>query len=68
MFVNHGGMDMDRVAEIRCWIGGVGPANDNFTLNRVGDSRVYSAPGPTRVVVIGQPVVGEAWVVLDTTL
>ena len=28
-FTNHGGTNMDRAVEIRCWIGGVGPGNDN---------------------------------------
>ena len=67
-FTNHGGMNMDRVAEIRCWIGGVDPANDNFTLNRAGETETRSAPGTTRVVVVGQLVGGEPWIVLDKTL
>ncbi|MDD3856598.1 MAG: type IV pilin N-terminal domain-containing protein [Methanoculleus sp.] len=67
-FTNHGGMNMDRVAEIRCWIGGVDPANANFTLNRTGDSRTHSAPGQTRVVVVGRFADNESWILLDKTL
>jgi len=68
MFTNHGGMNMDRVVEIRCWIGGVDPGNDNFTLNRTGESQLHSVPNATRVVVIGQLIGGESWIVLDKTL
>jgi hypothetical protein len=35
-FTNHGGMDMDRVSEIKCWIGGTGPGNQNFPLDARG--------------------------------
>lgn len=67
-FMNHGGVGMDRVVEIRCWIGGVESTNDNFTLNKVGASETRIVPETTRVVVIGQFVDSEPWIVLDKTL
>ena len=67
-FTNHGGVGMDRVVEIRCWIGGVEPTNKNFLLNQVGASETWNVPETTRVVVIGQFVDSEPWIVLDKTL
>jgi len=67
-FTNHGGVGMDRVVEIRCWIGGVESTNQNFLLNQVGASKTLNVPETTRVVVIGQFVDSEPWIVLDKTL
>lgn len=68
-FVNHGGMDTDRVAEIRCWIGGVDPANDNFALGaKSGAIETYTAPGAVRVVVVGKSIDNDSWILLDKTL
>jgi len=67
-FTNHGGVGMDRVVEIRCWIGGVESTNQNFLLSQVGASKTLNVPETTRVVVIGQFVDSEPWIVLDKTL
>ena len=68
-FTNYGGMDMNRVTEIRCWIGGVDPANDNFTLDaRAGASETRPVLEPTRVVVVGTFVGNESWILLDKTV
>ncbi|PKL61022.1 MAG: hypothetical protein CVV31_13645 [Methanomicrobiales archaeon HGW-Methanomicrobiales-2] len=48
-FTNHGGMNMDRVSEIKCWIGGGGPGfpPDTKNLRRVeqGFSFFSNFPG-----------------------
>lgn len=68
-FVNHGGMNMDRASEIRCWIGGVGGANDNFTLDaRAGATETYTSKEAVRVVVVGRFVDNESWILLDKAL
>jgi len=68
-FTNHGGMNMDRVSEIRCWIGGVESGNENFTLEaRVGATNTSSVPGATRVVVVGRFADNASWILLDKTL
>ncbi|WP_292727095.1 type IV pilin N-terminal domain-containing protein [Methanoculleus sp.] len=69
-FMNHGGMNMDRVSEIKCWIGGVGPGNDNITLGtRAGATNVTcNVSDATRVVVVGTFVDNESLVLLDKTL
>ena len=68
-FMNHGGMNMDRVAEIKCWIGGVGQGNDNFTIDaRAGATETYTSKEAVRVVVVGRFVDSESWIVLDKTL
>jgi len=68
-FVNHGGMNMDRVSEIRCWIGGVGGANENFTIDaRAGATETYTSKEAVRVVVVGRFVDNESWILLDKTL
>ena len=69
-FTNHGGMNMDRVTEIKCWIGGVGPGNDNVILGtRAGATNVTcDVSGTTRVVVVGTFVDNESWILLDKTL
>jgi len=68
-FMNHGGMNMDKVTGIRCWIGGVDPANMNFPLGiQAGAINTSNAPGPTRVVVVGEFVDGESWILLDKTV
>ncbi len=68
-FTNHGGMNMDRAVEIRCWIGGVGAANDNFTLDvRAGATGTYTVPEATRIVVVGTFVDDESWILFDKTL
>lgn len=68
-FMNHGGMNMDKVAEIHCWIGGVGQGNDNFTIDaRAGATETYTSKEAVRVVVVGKFVDGESWIVLDKTL
>ncbi|WP_292492602.1 type IV pilin N-terminal domain-containing protein [Methanoculleus sp. 10] len=68
-FTNHGGMNMDKVAEVHCWIGGVDQGNDNFPLGiQAGATETCEAPGPIRVVVVGKFVDGESWIVLDKTL
>ncbi|HOI13155.1 MAG TPA: hypothetical protein PLG75_04820 [Methanoculleus sp.] len=44
-FTNHGGMNMDRVSEIRCWIGGTAPGDENSTLDtRAGAFEVRVVP------------------------
>ena len=68
-FVNHGGMNMDRASEIRCWIGGVGGANENFTIDvRAGATETYTSKEAVRVVVVGRFVDNESWILLDKTL
>jgi len=68
-FMNHGGMNMDRVAEIKYWIGGVGQGNDNFTIDaRAGATETYTSKEAVRVIVVGKFVDGESWIVLDKTL
>ena len=68
-FMVHGGMNMDRVAEIRCWIGGVGEGNPNFTLDaRAGATNTSSVPDATRVVVVGTSGDNKSWILLDKTL
>lgn len=68
-FVVHGGMNMDRVSEIRCWIGGVGGTNDNFTLEtRAGATNTSNIPDTTRVVVVGTFADNDSWILLDKTL
>jgi len=68
-FMNHGGMNMDRVAEIKCWIGGVGQGNDNFTIDaRAGATETHTSKEAVRVVVVGRFVDSESWIVLDKTL
>ena len=69
-FMVHGGMNMDRVVEIRCWIGGVGPGNDNVILGtRAGATNVTgNVSGTTRVVVVGTFINNESLVLLDKTL
>jgi len=65
-FTNHGGMNMDRVSEIRCWIGGVESGNENFTLEaRVGATRTYTVEEMTRIVVIGKFAGNESWILFD---
>jgi flagellin-like protein len=46
-FTNHGGMNVDKVAEIRCWIGGVGQGNKDIELETWagGDEDVYLEGG-----------------------
>ena len=68
-FTNHGGMNMDRVSEIKCWIGGVGPGNDNVILGtRAGATNVTcNVSGTTRVVVVGTFINNESWILLDKT-
>jgi len=68
-FVVHGGMNMDRVSEIRCWIGGVGGTNDNFTLEtRAGATGRRNVTAATRVVVVGTFADNDSWILLDKTL
>ncbi|WP_292367042.1 MULTISPECIES: type IV pilin N-terminal domain-containing protein [unclassified Methanoculleus] len=65
-FTNHGGMNMDRVTEIRCWIGGTGPGDENFTLDtRAGATGTRVVPGAARVVVVGRFEDKESWVLVD---
>ncbi|NMA10133.1 hypothetical protein L21_2045 [Methanoculleus chikugoensis] len=68
-FMVHGGMNMDRVAEIRCWIGGVGEGNENFKLDvRAGATNTSSISDATRVVIVGTSGDNESWILLDKTL
>lgn len=68
-FMVHGGMNLDRVTEIRCWIGGVGEGKENFTLDaRAGATNTSSVPGATRVVVVGRFADNASWILLDKTL
>ncbi|WP_214021220.1 type IV pilin [Methanoculleus sp.] len=68
-FTNHGGMNMDRVAEIRCWIGGTGPGDENFTLDtRAGATGTRIVPDPARIVVVGTFVGNESWILFDETV
>jgi hypothetical protein len=68
-FTNHGGMNMDRVAEIRCWIGGTGQGDENFTLDiRAGAFETRIVPDAARVVVVGSFVDNESWILFDKTL
>ena len=68
-FMNHGGMNMDKVAEIHCWIGGVDQGNDNFPIDaQAGATETYTSKEAVRVVVVGRFVDGESWIVLDKTL
>ncbi|MDV2482464.1 type IV pilin [Methanoculleus sp. Wushi-C6] len=68
-FMVHGGMNMDRVSEIRCWIGGVGGTNENFTLDcRAGAAESRNITDATRVVVVGTSVNNESWILFDKTL
>ena len=66
-FTNHGGMDMDRAVEIRCWIGGTGPGNENFTIDaRAGATVTRTVPDAARVVVVGTFVINDSWILLKT--
>ncbi|WP_243670105.1 type IV pilin N-terminal domain-containing protein [Methanoculleus chikugoensis] len=71
-FMVHGGMNMDRVTEIRCWIGGgVGGegGNVNFKLDvRAGATNTSSIPDATRVVIVGTSGDNKSWILLDKTL
>jgi hypothetical protein len=68
-FTNHGGMNMDRVAEIRCWIGGTSPGNDNFTIDaRAGAFETRIVPDAARVVIVGKFVDNESWILFDRTV
>lgn len=69
-FTNHGGMNMDRVSEIKCWIGGVGPGNANVILGTQAGATNVTQPVPdaTRVVVVGTFVDNESLILLDKTL
>ncbi|BBL68221.1 type IV pilin [Methanoculleus chikugoensis] len=68
-FMVHGGMNMDRVTEIRCWIGGVGEGNVNFKLDvRAGATNTSSIPDATRVVIVGTSGDNKSWILLDKTL
>lgn len=68
-FTNHGGMNMDKVAEIRCWIGGVGQGNKDIELETwAGATKTYTSKEAVRVVVVGTFVDGESWIVLDKTV
>jgi hypothetical protein len=68
-FVVHGGMNMDRVTEIRCWIGEVGGTNENFTLDcRAGATGSRNVTAATRVVVVGTFVDNDSWILLDKNL
>ena len=68
-FMNHGGMNMDKITGIHCWIGGVDPANVNFPLGiQAGATEARSVARPTRVVVVGEFVDGESWILLDKTV
>jgi len=68
-FTNHGGMNMDRAVEIRCWIGGTGPGDENFTLDtRAGAFEARVVPDPARVVVVGRFEDNESWILVDKTL
>jgi len=68
-FVVHGGMNMDRVTEIKCWIGGVGEGNENFKLDvRAGATNTSSIPDATRVVIVGTSGNNESWILLDKTV
>ncbi len=68
-FTNHGGMNMDRAVEIRCWIGGTQPGNENFTLDiRAGATGTRIVPDATRIVVVGRFVGNESWILFDKTV
>ncbi len=65
-FMNHGGMHVDRVAEIRCWIGGVGQENPVIELGtRAGAMQTYVSKEAVRVVVVGRFVDGGSWILFD---
>ncbi len=60
---------MDRVAEIKCWIGGVGQGNPDIELEtRAGAMATHTSKEAVRVVVVGKFGDGESWIVLDKTL
>jgi hypothetical protein len=60
---------MDRAVEIRCWIGGTGPGNENFTIDvRAGATGTRIIPDATRVVVVGSFVDNESWILFDRTV
>lgn len=68
-FIVHGGMNMDRITEITCWIGGTDPENENFTLEtRAGATKSWSVPDATRIVVVGKFEDNESWILVDKTL
>lgn len=68
-FMNHGGMNMDKVAEIRCWIGGVGQGNNEIELEtRAGATATHTSKEAVRVVVVGRFVDNESWILLDRTV
>ncbi|MCM2466559.1 type IV pilin N-terminal domain-containing protein [Methanoculleus oceani] len=68
-FTNHGGMNMDRAVEIRCWIGGTGPGDENFTLDtRAGAFETRIVPDAARVVVVGRFEDNESWILVDRTV
>ena len=68
-FMNHGGMNMDKVAETHCWIGGVDPANKDFLLGiQAGATETHTSKEAVRVIVVGKFVDGESWIVLDKTV
>src|SRR5690554_6325985 len=65
-FTKHGGMNTDRVSEIRCWIGGVESGKENFAVEaRVGATRAYTVEEMTRIVVIGKFAGNESWILFD---
>jgi hypothetical protein len=53
MFTVHGGTTMDSVSELRCWIGGTAPGNENFTMEaRSGATTNRNVIEGMRVVVV----------------
>jgi len=68
-FTNHGGMNMDRAVEIKCWNGGTGPGNDNFTIDaRAGAFETRIVPDAARIVVVGRFGDNESWILVDRTV
>jgi hypothetical protein len=67
-FMVHGGMNMDRVSKIQCWIGEVDGDPDNELEVKAGATKTIPVSDATRVVVVGTYDNGESWILLDKTL
>jgi len=65
-FMVHGGMDLERVMNITCWIGGPEAGNEEVPLEvKVGYSETRHVPDPTRIVIVGTYPDGNSMVLFD---
>lgn len=68
-FTNFGGTSLGETSEIRCWIGGVDPANPSLLLGTdVGASATYLIEDTTRVLVVARFADDRSQILLDKTL